>query len=504
MSDVKPWAKALKISHKDYEEWTTHVPKGESLTFWALEKGRLKPQEYLFWAREHYQLPVLKDQFFKTHLNHELWSQIQSVANWSPHLLPLYQWDGIIYVGCVEPPKDVVWSFPVVYVLASARSLKTYWENLQSSAPQPNITNESTSPKAPTKETSDTHDHLANIQIPPIETPKIASPPGESSEVSPAIESIEPTPQPDNNQPIEVPDGLNLNLPTLKDDGPYDTSVDAKKDSTIPDAPEGIQLENIDFKLDLPEEPLLTQESTIEPELDKVTIPDSAPEDFSSQKSKPSLEVNDSPIEDRPSDFKLKFDLKEGSPDDDPTFGGNTVTKFAITVSGINKKAPQGAVIDTENMAPHSSDSAANDTEVSAWLFNELRQFFKQSMILLKDQDKLKPWKWENNWQPSSESAFESFSPDQPGLFRILMKTKHPYHGYVVESDLNKSFFKFWGYETLPDHVTAIPMKMDGQVTGVILSIGSESAATESTLIHSERLAQEFISRIVEISSQAA
>ncbi|MCB0407670.1 MAG: hypothetical protein KDD34_05650, partial [Bdellovibrionales bacterium] len=131
MSSKKPWVDPLNIKINDYENWLNQVEPHQSVTYWALIKGKLRAKNYLLWAREHYQLPVLKDSYFAENCNHQLWSQIQSVANWSPEMLPLEQWDGVVFIGCVEPPVDVKWSFPVSYVLASGRSLKKHWQVLQ-------------------------------------------------------------------------------------------------------------------------------------------------------------------------------------------------------------------------------------------------------------------------------------------------------------------------------------------------------------------------------------
>lgn len=131
MAEQKPWVKALNINISDLEQWKLELPKEQSLTFWCLEKGKLKLYEYLKWAQNHYQLPILNTDYFTNSPDQGLWLNIQSVANWSAHMLPLAEWDGVIFIGCVEPHTDITWSFPVRYVLASPHDLKKRWQELQ-------------------------------------------------------------------------------------------------------------------------------------------------------------------------------------------------------------------------------------------------------------------------------------------------------------------------------------------------------------------------------------
>jgi hypothetical protein len=111
MKTPKPWVKALNVKFQDYETWTTQLAEGQSITFWALDHGKLRTQDYLYWAREHYQLPVLKDGYFRDQASTAMLKQMRSVANWSEEMVPINSWENIIYIACVEPPQEVSWSF---------------------------------------------------------------------------------------------------------------------------------------------------------------------------------------------------------------------------------------------------------------------------------------------------------------------------------------------------------------------------------------------------------
>lgn len=130
MNTASPWALALKIPETELHEWTHTLPKNESLPFWCMLTGKIKSDKYLIWAKEYFQLITLNAEFFKKKPNLEFWNKVQGVANWSAKMIPLQEWDGVIFIGCIEPHTDVKWSFPVQYVLASAQDLNQYWTAL--------------------------------------------------------------------------------------------------------------------------------------------------------------------------------------------------------------------------------------------------------------------------------------------------------------------------------------------------------------------------------------
>ncbi len=130
MKNDKPWVEDLSISANDYANWANQVSADESVTFWALKHNKIEKNQYFEWARNHYELLSLTSDYFQQPANQDLWQQIKSVANWSVNMVPLTQWDGVIFIGCVEP-TETNWSFPVQFVLAEPHSLEKYWIELQ-------------------------------------------------------------------------------------------------------------------------------------------------------------------------------------------------------------------------------------------------------------------------------------------------------------------------------------------------------------------------------------
>ena len=84
----------------------------------------------------------------------------------------------------------------------------------------------------------------------------------------------------------------------------------------------------------------------------------------------------------------------------------------------------------------------AHNQETLAGIFmNSWELKFDQIMIFLYTKKSLtirwKNKKWKGNFKTDDKVNFDS-----PSIFKIVMDSNHPYHGYVVKSAGNDAFFK--------------------------------------------------------------
>lgn len=241
---VKAWLEALGVTQEKYLNWQKQLPKNESLLRWCLLNQKISSTDYFAWAAEYYGLAVLKQDFFNQAPNIKLWQQIQSVANWSNSFMPILEWDGVIFIACLEPREDVTWSFTVRYVLADAASLDKYWQTL----------------------------HQPTMQTAPVPVP-VPAPAPTIAQNSPSISSLEPSSLTPPTHFSDQPEGLTLNLklpetpPLPALDAPEgfhftaapeglanDTSAPLVQPNKTLDAPEGIKLDApIGLSFDAPE-----------------------------------------------------------------------------------------------------------------------------------------------------------------------------------------------------------------------------------------------------------
>ena len=435
MNEDKPWATPLGVDPSKYQLWASQTPENQSMTVWCLETNKIPVIDYLMWAREHYGIAVVKDPYFKMPFSQELWLKIKDVANWSPDLLPLEEWDGVVFIGCVEPPLDIRWSFPVRYVLASPKNLKHRWESLNAS---PHV-------DSPMGLDFSLGDASANI-TPPSPRPSSEDLSDPFARLSANLDA--------NMQSSQSPQ---LNLP----------------DSSPPSTQTNTNVSNGSFHSfdDLQDIPEPTQNSV-------VTTP-TMPQGLNFDQMGP-VNLKDTPESPLSDSFSKPISSAPCAP------------------------APEGSVIDTRKIAPNDLNEATTDSQAVAWAFHRLRSHFHHSMILLFSGDELVPWKWEKPWVPRSSENFKPFSLEQPSLFRIVYRTRLPYHGHVVPSEANVQFFLNWGHESLPAHVTTLPIIIEGHLLGILLSVGETSTNTPEVLDFCERIALPLGQKLVSLKRKSA
>ena len=122
--------KALNLSELDYKEWKQTDQKN-SFIYWAMKNDKLPPDQYKDWAIQHYKIPFLNDSFFyNITINKQLWKQVKDREKWNDSFVPIYEWENILFAGCIEPPKNLQ-SKNTVPVLSSLKNLNSFWKKIQ-------------------------------------------------------------------------------------------------------------------------------------------------------------------------------------------------------------------------------------------------------------------------------------------------------------------------------------------------------------------------------------
>lgn len=129
MSVTPAWAQALDCDQATLESWRSECPPGQSLLQWALLEGKISEERYLEWAREHYGLISIKPGFFQTHRTFPQFNNWKTFHPWSSACCPIYQWNDILYVGCLEP-QGLPEMLEIRPVLCSAEALSRFWRDL--------------------------------------------------------------------------------------------------------------------------------------------------------------------------------------------------------------------------------------------------------------------------------------------------------------------------------------------------------------------------------------
>ena len=129
---MKEWQTLFNISEETYHEWES-MANETSVIHWALINNKIDPSKYFEWASIRYSLPILKSSFIDNfHINQKLQKRIKDHTIWNETYMPIYEWDNILFVGCIEPP-DILQDLSLVPILVSPRDLRMIWGKLNSS-----------------------------------------------------------------------------------------------------------------------------------------------------------------------------------------------------------------------------------------------------------------------------------------------------------------------------------------------------------------------------------
>ena len=116
---------------KENRKWAKYFKVKEELSLKeVLSQNLISEENYLKWACLEYQLPRLRSDYFDSHRFEDL-DKFKGVMEWDSTLVPLAEWEGYLYVGCLEPhiqPSNQ----KVVFVLAQLKNLKSVWKEYNS------------------------------------------------------------------------------------------------------------------------------------------------------------------------------------------------------------------------------------------------------------------------------------------------------------------------------------------------------------------------------------
>ena len=126
----REWQARFHLSESDYNEWQNSAKK-DSFAVYAVKSNKISMDQYIEWALHCYQIPFLTDSFFHNiTINQELWNRVQNRAKWSETFLPLYEWDNILFAGCLAKPEKPI-DPSIVPVLVSPKNMRLFWNKIQ-------------------------------------------------------------------------------------------------------------------------------------------------------------------------------------------------------------------------------------------------------------------------------------------------------------------------------------------------------------------------------------
>lgn len=447
MGRPQNWSERFGIADADLKQWMNLMAPGEAPLHWCLMHDKIPEPNYLQWATEAFELPVVNDDFFTISRDHTFWERVKDLHTWREDFFPLAEWDGVLLIGCLEPPAEFQFPQTHRFVLASPHHLSSHWNQ------HPPVTIASTQ---------------ANVSIPE-----------EPVAISPLPQSEPPVDRP------EMPEGLLLDYHFPLDlASPHPVQPDTP---VLSEAPDGlaIELENLDFAPSNEDasNALLAVESPegVSPE---ITVTKDIELDFSSLNSASS-----------PSPSSPPSSLSHSSPSQEPIQVAEAPTPSATISPLINKKTPGNSDSpDAASGNPGNLDSlerCKSYDDLGLQTLFLLQKTFEHGLILLFQGGKLKPWKWSELLLSVNGDKPGPIPLEEPSIFRIVYRTCLPYHGYVVPCPINDQFWNDFHRGQPPKHVTLTPIMIDRQIGGMLMGISNSEIDYKSSLKKMEALTEE-------------
>ncbi len=474
------WQLHFKNKITDAENLYSQGATDVSLLLFCLRAKMLSATEYLHWAGNHYQVPVLsKDFFIQSPPSPSLLKKFQDQYPWSQEFLPIAEWDGLPVIAGLQLPDSM--NFPAIFVLASHEDLENTWTAYKSSKKSETSDFSEMTAFAATVIAAKPDQDLFGEDGELILKDDSAENSESSEDESSSEESHESQDASEENSE-EIPDGL------------FGDSIA----SGVP-APTlsfgGLSAKMIEPAVEPAVEPVMVEENSV------VELPP-----LEARKEVDAMHVeqtrkgprNSRPVLDTlPSDENTSIDAE---PTPEPT--------SATTVPHAPVKTPQpplGSPVSYFLEKVRKQNQANFDKEVLA-CFNQFKTFFKKSMLLaIGDKDRvIKPIMWEGGDYEVRKPSVVEFNLKTPSIFKIVSGTQKPYHGYIVLNDLNESFFESWNYGQIPDHVTIIPLMDQDLVVGMIVGLGEKSCYNKNVLQFSENAVKDLSLKILKTSAKAA
>ena len=126
----KQWQERFSLSEADYNEWKVSSQR-DSFAVYAVKTNKIHIDQYMEWALHCYRIPFLMDSFFHNIMIHQqLWDRVKDRAKWNETFLPLYEWDNILFAGCLQTPEQDL-EKNVVPLLVSPKNMSFCWNKIK-------------------------------------------------------------------------------------------------------------------------------------------------------------------------------------------------------------------------------------------------------------------------------------------------------------------------------------------------------------------------------------
>jgi len=147
--------------------------------------------------------------------------------------------------------------------------------------------------------------------------------------------------------------------------------------------------------------------------------------------------------------------------------------------------------------------SAADESGSIKALFAALRERYSSALIMKSSDQSARPYQWDESVQPLDGTDKAVVNLSFPTFLRIVAKTNLPYHGYLIDSPAHREFFSALGLPALPLCVTAVPVRFENRLWGMVVAFGGEENQKIDSLNYVQEHTDQLIHAIGAVWSKA-
>ena len=412
--------------------WASHFNITEKTSLKEALKNQIPEKDYFRWASLHYQTPCFSEEYFHKQPPLKLWNKVKNWTDlWNSTLVPIEEWNNILYVGCLEPPHsfDIQQNKTIVFILAPVQQLENLWKSLNSYTKKENDTHKITSVPEKTQTSLNVQEQdntlLSQNQDPPslkIKKENQHSPVKNETQQKTAHTSQET---------------INKNTFSSSNHSQTSHSMHTQK--------------NDDFIIEnksLMQNPIMQNSFSL---LRKsINI-------FQTQKKTHTTTISKASLHKKTKKQELNNTLpKENKKMESTSDSKNTKENLSSLILTQNTNpviTSSNLPIPEQTQPPEKIKKRKKPSPIRIEL--EQTKTYAKSYILFVFKDKyFIPWKWSFDLKPKNKT---SVSIKHPSLFRIAYHSQKPYFGYVPPVTGNHEFFDQWGL-SLPEQIVFIPL----------------------------------------------
>ena len=415
--------------------WASHFNITEKTSLKEALKNQIPEKDYLRWASLHYQMPCFSEEYFHRQPPFKLWDTVKNWTDlWNSTLVPIEEWNNILYVGCLEPPHsfNIKQDKKIVFILAPLQQLENLWESLNSNIKKENNTHKVT-PASEKTQTSSSFQEKDNTSL-------------SQSQESPLLK-IKKTAQPSNVNNVSQKNTVHNSQKSVKKDTLSSLNHSQTSHSIHTQNNDDFIIE--DKSIMKNSFSLLRKSMNIFMQTSKKTHTTTVSKTLSPKNTKEKELNNNLPIENK------KMELTEDSKNTKAHLSSLILTQNTNPmIDNSNRPTPE------QTQPPEKIKKRTKPSSIRIEL--EQTKKYVNSYILFVFKDKhFIPWKWSFDLKPQKQI---SVSIKHPSLFRIAYHSQKPYFGYVPPVAGNHEFFDQWGLP-LPEQVVFAPFTNDNKKT---------------------------------------